>query len=61
MKKNPMVGKTKLNLVSKDKINNEQIMVVVFLEQLQRNHNDAKEDGPSPNHICGVLARCKDA
>ena len=55
-----MVGGVKLNLVSTDQMENEQIMVVVRLHQLQRSHGEARKDGSSPNYIRGVLARYKD-
>jgi hypothetical protein len=44
----PMAGGSKLNLVSIDQMTNEQMVVVVRVEQLQRTHGDAKTDGPPP-------------
>jgi hypothetical protein len=42
LKITPIRGETKLNLVSKDKMENEQVAVVVYLEQLQGTHWEAK-------------------
>ena len=30
------------------------------MEQLQRTHEEARKNGPPPNHICGLLAKYKD-
>jgi hypothetical protein len=48
-----MIGVAKLNLVSMDQMNNEQIMEVISLEQIQRTNGEARKDAPSPNHIEG--------
>jgi hypothetical protein len=60
--KTPMVGGTKLNLVSMDQMTNEHIVIVVQLEKLKQTHGEARKDGPPPpqNHIRGMLARYKD-
>ena len=55
-----MVGRIKLNLVLRDHMNNEKIMVVVQLEQLQGTPREARKYGPPPNHIHGILVRYKD-
>ena len=39
---------------------NEQIVEVVPLKQFYGTHEEARKDGPLPNHNCGVLARYKD-
>jgi hypothetical protein len=51
----PMVGGTKLNLVSMDQMTNEHIVVVVQLEKLKQTHGEARKDGPPPKHIRGML------
>jgi hypothetical protein len=56
----PMVGGTKLNLVSMDQMTNEHIVVVVQLEKLKQTHGEARKDEPPPNHIRGILVRSKD-
>jgi hypothetical protein len=56
----PMVGGTKLNLVSMDQMTNEHIVVVVQLEKLKQTDGEAKKYGPPPNHIHGMLVRSKD-
>ena len=58
-----MVGGTKSNLVLMDQMNKRKniiIMVVVQLEQLQGTYEEARKDGPPPNHIRGMLVRYKD-
>jgi hypothetical protein len=52
-----MAGGGKLNLVSIDRMSNEQMVVVVQMEQQQKTHEEAKTDGPSPKHICDVIGR----
>jgi hypothetical protein len=56
----PMAGGGKLNLVSIDRMSNEQMVVVVRKEQHQRTHEKAKTDGLPPKHIRDVLGRYKD-
>jgi hypothetical protein len=56
----PMIGGAKLNLVSRDEMTNEHIVVVGWLEQLQWTYGEARKDVPPPNHIRGMLARYKD-
>ena len=34
-------------------------MVMAQLEQLEGTHGKARKDGPSPNHICGMLVKYK--
>ena len=38
-----------------DQMKNEQIVVVVWMEQLQGTHKGARNDGPLPNYINEVL------
>ena len=56
----PMVGGTKLNLVSMDQMTNEHIVVVVQLEKLKQTHGEVRKDGPLPNYIRGMLVKSKD-
>jgi hypothetical protein len=60
LRNTPMVGGTKLNLVSMDQMTNEHIVVVVQLEKLKQTHREARKAGPPPNHIRGMLVRSKD-
>ena len=55
-----MAGGGTLNLVSIDQMTNEKMVVVVRMKQFQRAHEEARNDGPQPKHICEVLERQKD-
>lgn len=37
-----------------DQSMNDQIVVVVWLEQVQETYREARKDGPLPKHICGI-------
>jgi hypothetical protein len=56
----PMTGGDKLNLVLINQMTNEQMVVVVWMDQLQKTHEEAKIDGPPPKHIHEVLGRYND-
>ena len=55
----PKIRGGKLILVSIDQKTNEQKVVVVQMQQLQRTHEEAKNNGPPPKYICKVLGRYK--
>ena len=56
-----MVRNAKLNLVSMDQLETDQMMVVVQLEQILETHREARKFKTFPYHICGVLVRYKNA
>ena len=56
----PMAGGGKLNLVSMEQMQDEQLVVWVRMEQMEETQGEAKKDEPLPRHIREVLGKYKD-
>ena len=56
----PMAGGGKLNLVPMEKMQDEQLVVVVRMEQMEGTRGEARNGGPLPRHIREVLGKYKD-
>ena len=56
----PMARGCKLNLVSMEQMQDEQLVEVVQMEQMEGTRGEARKDGPLPKHIRKVLGKYKD-
>ena len=56
----PMARGDKLNLVSMEQMQDEQLVVVVQMEQMEGTREKARNDGPLSRQICKVLGKYKD-